>query len=102
MCVTAVEKPSPSRVLSSPTPENIQVRGDGALRCQSRPGKGGLAACGGVEVGDDWEISLELSSSFCVVFFPFDSSLGSSFSHWTLPLFPFGLFVMCILVCILK
>lgn len=47
-CVTVVEKPLPSPVLSSPIPENIQVRGGRALEYWNRPGKGGPAAFRGV------------------------------------------------------
>lgn len=85
-CVTPAEKPLLSRVLSSPIPENIQVRGDGGNLCP----------------GMTWECPLVFSSSFFFMFFPFDSTLGSPFSHWTSPLFYFNLFFMCIMVYILK
>lgn len=84
-CVTAVEKPLPSPVLSLPIPENTQVRGNRVLWHHSRPGKGALLA-EGLDVGNNLEICRlelppELSSSSLLMFFPSDSSLGSSFSH---------------------
>lgn len=91
-CVTPVEKPLLSPVLSSPIPENIQVRGGLAWRYPTRPGRGGLAAAEGLGIGNEQEIctgrsrgsALVFSTSSFLTFFLFDSGLGSSFSHWIL------------------
>lgn len=51
---------------------------------------------------DIWEWPLVSPSSFLFTFFLFDFTLGSSFSHWMLPVFYFNLFSMCIMVNIMK
>lgn len=67
---------------------------------QARRGRAGSAE--GWETGDGLELALELSSSSFLLVFLFDFGLGSSFSHWSLPLSHFDLFFTCFVVYVSK